>query len=167
MSDEYKARIMERINRFHDRAQKNIQHHEKQASKQLGPRKAKTDVPTERQEQVRVAKLLAALGLLWCAVPNSGHGTHGKAGAVRGARLRAEGLKAGCPDILVFDRCPKPPGGESQGVGLAIELKRTKGGKVSEAQKVWLEELEKRGWVCRVCRGFDEAHATLKELGYV
>ena len=162
-ADEYRDRIMKRVQNFHEREEKNREFHEKEAARK---RRTKTrrvsSVPTEHQEQVRVAKLLDALGLLWCAVPNSGPGKRGKEGAVRGARLRAEGLKAGVPDILVFDPC-KGAGG----VGLAIELKRVKGGRVSDEQKVWLEELGKRGWICRVCKGFDEVHQVLKELNYV
>ena len=163
-SDEYQQRILNRIGKFYERTNKDKEHYEKEAARGLRPkRKQKQEsVPTERQEQVLVAKLLDHLGLLWCHVPNEGHGRRGKEGAIRGARLRAEGLKSGVPDVLVFDPCKR----EGR-VGLAIELKRVKGGRVSEDQKRWLEELEKRGWVCRVCKGFDEVHQTLKELGYV
>jgi len=163
-SSDYEQRILNRIGKFYERTEKDKEHFEKEAARGLRPkRKTKqSSVPTERQEQVRVAKLLDHLGLLWCHVPNEGHGRRGKEGAIRGARLRAEGLKAGCPDILVFDPC-KGPGG----VGLAIELKRVTGGRVSEDQKRWLSELEKRGWVSRVCKGFDEVHQLLKEVGYV
>tara|TARA_R100000315_G_scaffold35184_1_gene14541 strand:+ start:4372 stop:4866 length:495 start_codon:yes stop_codon:yes gene_type:complete len=162
-SDEYRARILKRIENFHERTKKDDSA-ERAAARELKPkRKTKqSSVPTERQEQVRVAKLLDQLGLLWCHVPNEGHGRRGKEGAIRGARLRAEGLKSGVPDILVFDKNSRPGS-----VGLAIELKRQKGGRVSEDQKRWLEELEKRGWVCKVCRGFDEVHQVLKELNYV
>ena len=162
-SDEYRARILKRIENFHERTKKDASA-EKAAARELRPkRKQKQEsVPTERQEQVRVAKLLDQLGLLWCHVPNEGHGRRGKEGAIRGARLRAEGLKSGVPDVLIFDKNSRPGS-----VGLAIELKRVKGGRVSEDQKRWLEELEKRGWVCRVCRGFDEVHQVLKELNYV
>ena len=162
-SDEYRARILKRIENFHERTKKDASA-EKAAARELRPkRKQKQEsVPTERQEQVRVTKLLDQLGLLWCHVPNEGHGRRGKEGAIRGARLRAEGLKSGVPDVLIFDKNSRPGS-----VGLAIELKRVKGGRVSEDQKRWLEELEKRGWVCRVCRGFDEVHQVLKELNYV
>lgn len=162
-SEEYRARILKRIENFHERTKKDDSA-EKAAARELRPkRKQKQEsVPTERQEQVRVAKLLDQLGLLWCHVPNEGHGRRGKEGAIRGARLRAEGLKSGVPDVLIFDKNSRPGS-----VGLAIELKRQKGGRVSEDQKRWLEELEKRGWVCKVCKGFDEVHQILKELGYV
>ena len=162
-SEEYRARILKRIENFHERTKKDDSA-EKAAARELRPkRKQKQEsVPTERQEQVRVAKLLDQLGLLWCHVPNEGHGRRGKEGAIRGARLRAEGLKSGVPDVLIFDKNSRPGS-----VGLAIELKRVKGGRVSEDQKRWLEELEKRGWVCKVCKGFDEVHQILKELGYV
>ena len=163
-SEEYRARILKRIENFYEKAAKDTEHLEKEAVRGLRPKtkRREHEVPTERQEQVRVAKLLDHLGILWCSVPNSGHGKRGKEGAIRGSRLRAEGLKAGVPDLLIFDPCEG-----AGGVGLAIELKRVKGGRVSEDQKRWLSELEKRGWVCRVCKGFDEVHKTLKELNYV
>ncbi len=160
---------LDAINRFGQKVSKNREEYEREAWRQTKPKTntpKKSSVPTEREEQVRLAKLLDKLGLLWCSIPNSGHGNYGKQGAIRGARLRAEGLKSGAPDALIFDSPPTPREANPHCKGLAIELKRVKGGKVSEAQERWLSALRERNWEARVCRGFDEALEVLKELGY-
>jgi hypothetical protein len=61
------------------------------------------------------------------------------------------------PDVLIFE----PLAGH---VGVAIELKRVKGGKVSPEQERWLGWLRARGWCAFVARGADEAMARLEEL---
>ena len=169
MSKEHKDRVLKALERFGEKVNKNREEYEREAwkkSKAKDSKGKKSKIPSEHSEQVRLARYLDSLGVLWCAVPNSGHGAHGRQGAIRGARMRAEGLKAGVPDILVFD---KPPGeGEARPTcsGVAIELKRVKGGRVSEEQRRWLKDLSARGWVTRVCNGFDEAATFLQELGY-
>ena len=45
--------------------------------------------------------------------------------------------------------------------GLAIELKKEKGGRVSQAQKDWLNALEMRGYKATVAKGYEEAVETL------
>ena len=40
---------------------------------------------------------------------------------------------------------------------VAVEMKRTKGGVVSESQKKWLEILNAHGIEARVCKGAEEA----------
>jgi hypothetical protein len=79
------------------------------------------------------------LALLF-AVPNGG-----RRDAVTGARLKAEGVKAGVPDIwLPVARCGYH--------GLVIELK-AEGGRASREQKAWLRALEEQGWLAAVCVG--------------
>jgi hypothetical protein len=46
-----------------------------------------------------------------------------------------------------------------------IELKRTKGGALSESQKDMIRELRAEGYYVAVCRGFDEAREEL--IGYL
>lgn len=65
------------------------------------------------------------------------------------------------PDLLLFD--PPPIGGSC---GVALELKRRKGGRTSPKQERWLRELEARGWVALVCHGAEEAIQELERLGY-
>ena len=169
MSNDHEDRILKALGRFGKRVNKNREEYEREAWKESKPKdgkRKKPKVPSEHSEQVRLARYLDSIGVLWCAVPNAGHGAHGRQGAIRGARMRAEGLKAGVPDLLIFD---KPPGKGKAGAscaGVAIELKRIKGGRVSEDQQRWLDGLAARGWITSVCKGFDEAVTFLEEWGY-
>ena len=169
MSNEHKERIQRAIGNFYRKKQKDAGGFD-EAWKSAGPKKkkrAKPDVPLERDEQVQLAKYLDGLKLLWCHVPNEGHGGYGKRAQIKGARLRAEGLKAGVCDCLVFDHCTLiEDGEETKYYGCAIELKRQKGGRVSEAQKHWLKSLAERGWYTAVCHGFIEAKELIERLGY-
>ena len=110
--------------------------------------------PTEDQEQRIVAQFLDLLGFRWTHCPNEG-----KRNVVSGARLKASGMKKGCPDILIFD---PPP--DSDWVGVAIELKRTKGRKISKEQQEWLDALSERGWLTRCCKGSGETIEFLREI---
>ena len=75
------------------------------------------------------------------AIPNGG-----KRDIRTAAKLKAEGVKPGVPDIFL----PVPRGGKH---GLYIELKRRKGGTVSAAQEAWIRALTEQGYVCAVCHG--------------
>lgn len=122
----------------------------------------KFPVPSEDQEQRKLAQWLDLHKILWAHIPNGGHRNK-----IVAAKLKGQGVKAGVPDILIFDIPPKL---ESRGVqvfpGIAIELKRTKGGTVSPEQKQWLEALQNRGWMVHVARGADDAIKYLEELGF-
>lgn len=61
------------------------------------------------------------------------------------ARLKAEGVCRGVPDLFIPEW------------GLWIEMKRQKGGAVSDAQKDWLEYLDGIGYGAVVCCGAAEA----------
>jgi hypothetical protein len=78
------------------------------------------------------------------------------------AKLKAQGLRAGVPDLLIFT----PPPIHPSAVGVALELKRESGSKPSESQLWWLEQLEKRGWACSVRYGDVDAVRWLESLGY-
>lgn len=78
-------------------------------------------------------------------IPNEG-----KRSQRTGARLKAEGLKSGVPDICL----PVARGGHH---GLYIELKRRKDSKVTKEQLEWIADLVAQGYVAAVCRGCDEA----------
>ena len=71
-------------------------------------------------------------------------------------RLKETGCKKGFPDVFVYE----PRGGHH---GLSMELKRPKGGRVSPDQKRWREELEERGFLATIARGYDEAVAIVTE----
>lgn len=84
-------------------------------------------------------------------VPNEG-----KRSRSAGYELVKQGMKQGVPDICL----PVPRGGYG---ALYIELKRKKGGKVSEEQRGWIDALNRAGNKAVVCRGFDEAKAAIEE----
>ena len=70
--------------------------------------------------------------------------------------MKAEGVSAGVPDICI----PVP---NKKYHGLYIEMKRQKGGRVSEKQKEWIDRLNSLGYLVVVCRGFDEAREVIEE----
>lgn len=78
-------------------------------------------------------------------IPNGG-----SRNKIEAARLKAQGVKPGVPDI-----CLPIPRGKYH--GLYIELKRTKGGRISSDQTVWLEKLMHQGYAVALCLGWDDA----------
>lgn len=103
----------------------------------------KPRVEHERKMQVNLfqwAKLASGadprLKLLF-AVPNGG-----KRDYVTAARMQAEGVKAGVPDVFL----PVPAHGYH---GLWLELKAGKN-TVSDRQQEWLDDLEKQGYAVHV-----------------
>lgn len=68
---------------------------------------------------------------------------------------KAEGWRSGVPDYLVVTPTKT----------LFIEMKRTRGGKVSDEQKKWIDALNNTDSVAVVCKGANEAIEFLeKEL---
>lgn len=108
-------------------------------------------VPTESNEQQTLFEWARRMEGKWPElrmmyhIPNEGRRT-----ARNGARLKAEGLKSGVPDI-----CLPVPRGEHH--GLYIELKRRKNARVTTEQMEWIEGLVAQGYVAAICRGCDEA----------
>ena len=111
----------------------------------------KARVPTEDEEQIALMRWAALatpvhpeLRLLF-HIPNGG--SRGKAEA---GRFRAMGVKPGVPDLFL----PVPRSGFH---GLFIELKRTKGGRLSPEQEEWLYALVEKGYMARICLGWEDA----------
>lgn len=111
----------------------------------------------EHVEQVKVATALDNAKILYCAVPNGG-----ARDPITGAKLKAEGVKAGVPDLLLFER---PPRGINVR-GVAVEMKQIDKGTVTENQARWHELLEAQGWIVIVAHGAHEALKALNGLGY-
>ena len=121
--------------------------------KERGERMKKT-VPTETQEQqtlFRWAEMQKGkypeLALLF-HISNEGKRNP--------ARAKAEGIKAGVPDLCL----PVPRGPYH---GAYIEMKRRKGGTVSRDQESWLTALECQGYAVAVCKGWQEAAKFIKK----
>lgn len=83
------------------------------------------------------------------AVPNGGARS-----AITGARLKAEGVLPGVPDVFLA----YPVGGLH---GLFIEMKRARGGTTSAAQKIVGALLSRAGYGVAVCHGWQEARDTV------
>ena len=74
----------------------------------------------------------------------------GKRFSVEAKKMQAQGVKKGIPDVFIFRPVKGAP-------GVVVELKRKKGGVVSDDQKKWLKTLAGFGWICYVAKGADEA----------
>jgi hypothetical protein len=83
-------------------------------------------------------------------VPNGAfHGADRKAGAVVALKLRKKGLQAGVFDYLLtvplwHQHCP----------GLWLEMKRTRGGVVSQEQEKFRVRMLELGWRCEIAKGW-------------
>lgn len=120
--------------------------------------------PKEEDIQIALAELLDLIKyegrpLKWCHVPNGG-----KRHIKTAVKMKAAGVKPGIPDIIIFD---PPPCYMMGSKGAMIELKRSKGGKVSDTQQEWLDYLGASGWSVAVCKGIDEALSQLGKWGYL
>ena len=116
-----------------------------------------TPVPSESVEQQRLflwagmqSGKYPCLTLMY-HIPNEG-----KRSRATGGRLRAEGLKAGVPDICL----PVARGGCH---GLYIELKRQHGGLLLPAQAEWMEKLKAQGYQVALCHGWEAASEIILE----
>ena len=114
------------------------------------------ELPSEHVEQVRLftwAHYARAahpeLSLLY-AIPNGG-ARH----PVVAAKLKAEGVAAGVPDICL----PVARGGFH---ALYIELKRQRGKGPSDEQCLWLEALNRYGSRAIWCRGWEAAREVIE-----
>lgn len=85
------------------------------------------------------------------AIPNGG-----KRNKITAKLMKDEGVMAGVPDMFF----PSARGGW---FGLWVELKRVKGGTVSNAQKEVMALLRSRNYKCIVCNGADEAIKAIDE----
>lgn len=86
---------------------------------------------------------------LLVAIPNGGHRHIGQA-----IKLKKEGVTPGVPDYFLF----LSRGGFN---GLALELKHEKG-RVSPAQKQFMELIEKQGYKTFVAYGWDAAREAIE-----
>lgn len=108
-------------------------------------------VPTESAEQQALFQWAEVMSTRWPELKLLYHiPNEGKRSRKTGARLKAEGLRTGVPDICL-------PVARGTNHGLYIELKRVKGSRVTPDQIRWIDELLAQGYAAAVCRGCDEA----------
>ena len=119
------------------------------------PAKRVRACPTESQEQKSLFKWWRVYSrhaphLVMYHIPNGG-----RRDAITGARLKAEGVVAGVPDI--FLAVPR------QGFhGLYVELKRQKGGSLESSQEDIIARLRQAGYRVEVCMGWWEAREVIE-----
>jgi hypothetical protein len=106
-------------------------------------------VPTEHFEQRELVMWFRQTypGVRILAIPNGGQRSMATA-----ARLKAEGVCAGVPDLFI-------PAWK-----LWVEMKRQKGGSVSAEQKDWIAYLESVGYTTLVCKGAEDAKKKIENL---
>lgn len=102
----------------------------------------------ESEFQKTAIQLFWYAGIFCWHVPNGGYRTASEA-----ARLKAEGVVSGVADIC----------GVHNGVPFAVELK-AKGGRLSDAQKIFLEIFEQRGGIASVCWNVDAVQDFISRL---
>lgn len=131
--------------------------------KKLKKPRREGDPPTEYQEQAIVCDWLKAHGVAYYAVPN---GAFLAGDAVQRAtrwRVMARiGCKSGVPDLVIVT----PPPADPQARGVAIEMKRQQGGRLSPEQAQWVLDLAACGWRVCVARGAVGAIEFLQRLGF-
>lgn len=113
--------------------------------------------PTEHDEQAALFQWASLMEgrypplKLMFAVPNGG-----ARNIVTAARLKAEGVKRGVPDVILA--------APSRGYhALFIELKKKRGGRVSPEQAEWKNQLQVQGYRVEICAGFEAAKQTIME----
>ena len=101
---------------------------------------------TEHEEQRELVRWFRQTwpGVRIFAIPNGGQRSMATA-----ARLKAEGVSSGVPDLFV------------PAWGLWVEMKRSKGGSVSAEQKDWIAYLESVEFCCIVGKGAEDAKAKI------
>lgn len=116
-----------------------------------------TGVPTEHEEQAALIRRvrdhedqIPQLELLYSNA-NGGYRTRGTA-----MKMKAEGTKPGIPDLFL-------PVARGPYHGLYIEMKATKGGSLTKAQKAVIPLLEEQGYRVEVCKGMEKAWGVLMD----
>lgn len=105
---------------------------------------------TEHDEQVRIFAWASYLEIqipklkMMFHIPNGGH--RYKAVAVK---MKAEGVKAGVPDIFLAY-----PSGDYHGLFIEMKVGRNK---TTDHQNEWIYRLNEAGYLAVVCYGFEEA----------
>jgi hypothetical protein len=102
-------------------------------------------VPKEESEQIMLSVWLTKQGIRHNANANGG-----RRNLLEAIKFKRMGVSAGFPDIEV----PLPSGPFH---GLYIEMKRQKGGRLSDNQLEWLSYLRDKGYMAEVAKGFEEA----------
>jgi len=129
----------------------NVKTFKKTYKKSVVKRKITPESESNQQEIVIKYLRLAYPDALYCA----------SAGGMRTSYLQAIKMKRtgyvkGFPDLFIYE-----PRNEYN--GLAIEMKKEKGGVASPEQKRWQEQLRNRGYASYISKGSEEAIKQIDE----
>ena len=129
----------------------NVKTYKKSYKKSVSKRKNAPESEANQQEIVIKYLRLAYPHALYCA----------SAGGMRTSYLKAikmnrTGYVKGLPDLFIYE-----PNQDYH--GLAIEMKKEKGGVASPEQKEWQEQLRNRGYSSYICKGSEEAIKIIDE----
>jgi len=129
----------------------NVKTFKKTYKKSTSRRKTTPESESNQQEIVVKYLRLAYPEALYCA----------SAGGMRTSYLQAIKMKRtgyvkGFPDLFIYE-----PRGEFH--GLAIEMKKEKGGTASPEQKEWQEQLRNRNYCSYICKGSEDAIKRIDE----
>lgn len=114
----------------------------------------------ERPVQRGAIRLLAMHGIEAAHVPNGAHLAGDKLARIKQmAALRADGLRPGFPDLIVFGKRPTEIG--------FIEVKREIGNDLDPDQVDWRDLLRARGWPWAMIRQPEEALAAVRKWGWI
>jgi len=111
-------------------------------------------IPTEDQEQIALVKWLNFYHIPFYHIPNGG-----TRNLREGRKFKLMGVQSGVPDICI-------PEGRKGYFGMYIELKRSKGGIISENQSLWMEKLAKLNHFVCVAYGCQDAIKFIKGYYY-
>lgn len=106
-------------------------------------------IDSEHVEQVRFVAWFRSIypEVLIFAIPNGGYRSK-----ILAMKLKSEGVVPGVPDLFIPEW------------KLFIEMKRSRGGRLSDAQKSMIPYLESIGYRAVVCYGYDHAVATIDAI---
>ena len=113
-------------------------------------------IPKEDDEAVTFATWLRMVGIPATHIANEIGGST-RAAKVRAMKAKKMGQSAGVWDYEIFIPVANIDGEIDAYQEIRIELKRRKGGVVSDAQKKWGKIYEMAGIPCKVCKGAEEA----------
>lgn len=121
--------------------------------------------PLEEDEARLLAKYLRLRGFPFTHIANESNGGTRNA-MIRGAKMKALGVSRGVYDYEVFIPRKGATRDLDDYLEIRIELKRQRGGTVSEEQKAWGEVYTKAHIPNRVCRGAQEAIKFIEECAH-
>ncbi|MBP5470020.1 MAG: hypothetical protein J6Z11_12340 [Candidatus Riflebacteria bacterium] len=117
--------------------------------------------PLEDDECIAFSDWLKANNIPHCHIANESRSSS-KSAMIRGAKLKRMGQSRGVWDYEVFIPIRGISGQIDCYEMVKIEMKRRKGGIVSEEQKTWGKIYELSGIPCKICKGADEAIKFIK-----